>query len=66
MLRFTVQTTGPLGLHALPDEAHLAAIAAAEETIRQRKAIMAERKQPVATPGKVDAMLRGLERRDAE
>lgn len=36
-MTITIQTTGPLGLHALPDEAHLAAIAAAEETIRQRK-----------------------------
>lgn len=56
-----IYATGPLGLHALPDEAHLAAIAAAEETIRQRKAIMQERRQPVATPAEVDAVLRGLE-----
>jgi hypothetical protein len=54
-----------VNLHALPDADHLAAIAAAEETIRQRKAIMAERQQPVATPGEVDAVLRGLEGCDA-
>lgn len=65
MANFTFNSNDRVDLRTLSDEAHLARIAAAEETIRISKAIMHERKQPVATPGAVDAVLRELEGRDA-